>query len=60
MSTIKGSDAINHNRRRFCGNAAMTIAAAQFDMIGSAEAQPSNIKPANGPQIKLFWASQAD
>jgi pimeloyl-ACP methyl ester carboxylesterase len=52
MSTIKGSDAINHNRRRFCGNAAMTIAAAQFGMIGSAEAQSSNIKPANVPQIK--------
>jgi hypothetical protein len=33
------SDHINHDRRRFFGIAAMTIAAAQFGMIGSAKAQ---------------------
>ena len=33
MSTIKMSDEIDHNRRRFSGSAAMTIAAAQFGMI---------------------------
>ncbi|MEA2821070.1 MAG: hypothetical protein QOJ86_3074 [Bradyrhizobium sp.] len=43
------SDHINHDRRRFFGAAAMTIAAAQFGMIGSAEAQAAKdataIKP---------------
>jgi len=52
MSTIKISEGINHDRRRFFGTAAMTIAAAQFGMIGSLEAQSSNAKPANVPQIK--------
>jgi pimeloyl-ACP methyl ester carboxylesterase len=40
---------INHDRRRFFGAAAMTIAAAQFGMIGSVEAQSAKdaaaIKP---------------
>ena len=35
------SAAINHDRRRFLGSAAMTIAAAQFGMIGSADAKSS-------------------
>src|SRR4051794_15357861 len=43
------SDHINHDRRRFFGAAAMTIAAAQFGMIGSVEAQSAKdaaaIKP---------------
>jgi pimeloyl-ACP methyl ester carboxylesterase len=46
----KMSEHINHDRRRFFGTAAMTIAAAQFGMIGSAEAQSAKdaaaIKPA--------------
>ena len=50
MSTIKISEGINHDRRRFFGTAAMTIAAAEFGMIGSLKAQSS--KPANDPQIK--------
>ena len=33
---------INHNRRRFFGTAAMTIAAAQLGMIGSADAQSAD------------------
>jgi len=52
MSTIKISEGINLDRRRFFGTAAMTIAAAEFGMIGSVEAQSSNAKPANVPQIK--------
>ena len=32
---------INHDRRRFVGSAALTIAAAQFGMIGSADAKSS-------------------
>jgi thiol-disulfide isomerase/thioredoxin len=32
---------INHDRRRFLGSAALTIAAAQFGMIGSADAKSS-------------------
>jgi pimeloyl-ACP methyl ester carboxylesterase len=43
------SEHINHDRRRFFGVAAMTIAAAQFGMIGSVEAQSAKdaaaIKP---------------
>jgi pimeloyl-ACP methyl ester carboxylesterase len=37
----KMSEEINHDRRRFFGTVAMTIAAAQFGMIGSAAAQSS-------------------
>jgi pimeloyl-ACP methyl ester carboxylesterase len=43
---------INHGRRRFLGTAAMTIAAAQLGMIGSADAQSSKTKPAELPAIK--------
>src|SRR5450755_3144901 len=32
---------INHNRRRFIGTVAMTVAAAQLGMIGSAKAESS-------------------
>jgi pimeloyl-ACP methyl ester carboxylesterase len=39
MDKIKTSDDIDHHRRRFFGTAALTIAAAQFGMIGSAGAQ---------------------
>jgi len=43
---------INHDRRRFFSIVAMTVAAAQFDMIGSAAAQSSRTKPASLPPIK--------
>ena len=46
------SDEINHDRRRFVGIMAMTIAAAQFNMIGSAVAQSSKAKAASVPAIK--------
>ena len=36
---IRISEDIDHHRRRFFGTAAMTLAAAQFGMIGSVEAQ---------------------
>jgi pimeloyl-ACP methyl ester carboxylesterase len=45
------SDEINHDRRRFFSAAAMTIA-AQFGIIGSADAQSRKTKPAVLPTIK--------
>jgi hypothetical protein len=36
---------IGRDRRRFLGTAAMTIAAAKFGMIGSADAQATTINP---------------
>jgi len=53
MGTIKMSQDINHDRRRFLGTAAMTVAAAQLGMIGSADAQPSTPSPADATSIKL-------
>ena len=52
MTTIKMSEDINHHRRRFLGTAAMTIAAAQLVMTGSADAQSGNARPAALPAIK--------
>ena len=46
------SDKIDPSRRGFLGTAAMTLAAAQFGMIGSARAQSSTGKLANLPTIK--------
>jgi uncharacterized protein YraI len=46
------SEQINHDRRRFFGTVAMTIAAAQFGMIASAVAQSSKANPATVPPIK--------
>jgi thiol-disulfide isomerase/thioredoxin len=43
---------INHDRRRFLGTAAMTIAAAEVVMIGSVDAQSSKINPADATTIK--------
>jgi pimeloyl-ACP methyl ester carboxylesterase len=39
MDKSRTSEAIDHHRRRFLGTAALTIAAAQFGMIGSSGAQ---------------------
>jgi pimeloyl-ACP methyl ester carboxylesterase len=52
MATIKTSDEINHDRRRFFGTAAMTLAAAQFVLSGSADAQSGKTKPVDLPRIK--------
>jgi pimeloyl-ACP methyl ester carboxylesterase len=46
------SEDINRDRRRFFGAAAMTIAAAQFALRGSASAQSGKAKPAELPKIK--------
>jgi pimeloyl-ACP methyl ester carboxylesterase len=54
-AAIKGnkmSEEINQDRRRFLGTAAMTIAAAQLGMIGSAKAQSGEMKPAGATMIK--------
>jgi pimeloyl-ACP methyl ester carboxylesterase len=40
------------DRRRFLGTAAMTMAAARLGLIGAADAQPSQTKPAAVPAIK--------
>jgi len=52
MGTTKTSKGINLHRRRFFGTAAMSIAAAQLILSGSADAEPSNAKLAELPKIK--------
>ena len=44
MEKIAMPEEINEHRRRFFGTAAMTIAAAQFGMIGSVDSEPSKTK----------------
>ena len=44
MTTIKIAEQINRPRRNFIGAAAITAAAAQFGMIGKADAQPAKTK----------------
>lgn len=39
------SEKINHQRRRFLGIAAMTLATTQLGRLGSANAQPSQVRP---------------
>ena len=55
------SDEINHDRRRFFSAAAMTIAASQFGMAGSADAQSGKTNrtdpPANGPGTNTSFGS---
>ncbi|MGO9473238.1 MAG: alpha/beta fold hydrolase, partial [Rhodomicrobium sp.] len=52
MDEIKTSEAIDHYRRRILGTAAITVAAAQFGMVGPADAQPARKKLAQLPAIK--------
>jgi len=52
MNTIKIPGEIDRDRRRFFGTAAMTLAAAQFVLNGSADAQFGNAKSASLPKIK--------
>jgi pimeloyl-ACP methyl ester carboxylesterase len=49
MDSTKTFETIDHHRRRFFGTAAITIAAAQFGMVGAADAQT---KPAPLAAIK--------
>jgi pimeloyl-ACP methyl ester carboxylesterase len=44
LDEFKASEAIDRQRRRFFGAAALTIAAAEFGMIGSADAQAGKAK----------------
>src|SRR5947207_14752805 len=49
------SEAIDHDRRRFFGTAAMTIAAAQFALCGTAEAQAATTKPPTVPAAQTAF-----
>jgi pimeloyl-ACP methyl ester carboxylesterase len=46
------SEELNHDRRRFLATAAMTVAAAELGIIGSAQARPEKKKPAGIPSIR--------
>jgi pimeloyl-ACP methyl ester carboxylesterase len=46
------SEEIDWQRRRFLGAAAVTVAAAQLDTIGSAAAQPGKVKATRLPAVK--------
>src|SRR4029077_4978495 len=52
MDTTKKSEEINQRRRSFLGTAAVTVAAAQLLLNGSAEAQPGKTKSAGMRAIK--------
>jgi pimeloyl-ACP methyl ester carboxylesterase len=52
MNTVEMSEDINHHRRRFFGSAAVTFAAAQLGLIGSAAAQFSTTKPSELSALK--------
>ena len=58
MGKIGTSEAIDYHRRRFLGTAAMTVAATQLGMIGSAAAQSSKAKlPTIKPGTHTSFAS---
>ena len=61
MDEIKRSETIDRQRRRFFGAAALTLAAAEFGMIGSAGAQAGKAKstglPATKPGTHTSFAS---
>jgi pimeloyl-ACP methyl ester carboxylesterase len=52
MDKIKTSEDVDGHRRRFLGAAAMTLAAAQFGMIGSANAQAVKPSAKALPEVK--------
>jgi pimeloyl-ACP methyl ester carboxylesterase len=52
MNTIKMPEEIDHSRRHFLGNAAMTIATAQLGIFGSLEAQSRKAASADVPAVK--------
>ena len=53
------SERIDHNRRRFLGLAAMSIVAAGFGVIGSANAQSGKTKPASQPTTEAHQMTVA-
>src|SRR5712672_3468159 len=52
MDTIKIAEDINRHRRRFLGAVAMTAAAAQLGLFGSAAAQPGKTAATRVPAVK--------
>jgi pimeloyl-ACP methyl ester carboxylesterase len=52
MNNIKISEDIDHHRRRFFGAAATAVAAAQFGMVGSANAQAVKASAKELPAVK--------
>jgi len=52
MNKNKMTENISYNRRRFLGVAAMSLAAAKFDLIGSANAQSNETPVASATTIK--------
>src|ERR1700722_20231495 len=52
MNRIKKSEETNYNRRRFLGVAAMTVASAEFAMLGNANAQSSETAAAGASTFK--------
>ncbi len=52
MDAIKGSESIDHDRRRFFGATAAVLAATQLGISGSVYAQAAGAKPAALPAIK--------
>jgi pimeloyl-ACP methyl ester carboxylesterase len=57
MNPITTTEPINHQRRRFFGTAAMTIAAAQIGLTRSASAQSSGGVPAIRPGTNTSFAA---
>ena len=58
MDTTKTSEQIDHPRRRFFRAAAMTLAAAQFGIVGSGSAQPGKTSlPAIKPGTNTSFSS---
>ena len=57
MDNIKISEDIDHHRRRFVGAAVMTVAAAQFGMVSSANAQAVK---ASAKELPAIWEPNAD
>src|SRR5208282_2870060 len=54
------SEEINNNRRRFLGTAALSIAAAEFGMIGSANAQSSKMTAASATPLPANMGAAAE
>ena len=52
MTKIDTNERIDHRRRRFFGNVALSVAAAQLGVIGAANAQSNEVKPTRLPAIK--------
>jgi pimeloyl-ACP methyl ester carboxylesterase len=52
MGTTRASGDINRRRRQFFGAAAVTVAAAQLGIVGSASAQPGKAKATQPPAAK--------